>query len=438
MLKHNTWIATAVLCTLVFTTQWANAQVEIVGQERRVDTRIPIAVPPCAAADPALRSLATELAQVVADDLAFSGLFNVLPPERYPAGFVALDPDVQKLDRDAWAATKAEHVVFGNLMQDGDQLVTEFRLFDLFTKNQVFGLQLKVDKNFPRLAAHHFSEEIIRNLEGTPGIGTSEICFSAGPTGNKEIYVADYDGANVQQVTKHNSISIKPKMSPDGSKIAYLSYKDRYTFLYVFDRMTGQSVPLSKEVGLNIAPAWSPDGSMLAHVLSKDGNNEIYIRNADGSNLRRLTRNRDVDTSPVFSPDGSLIAFVSDRGGSPQIYTMDINGENAKRISFQGGGSFDPAWSPDGKFIAYVVEKRGDGLEIYIMNADGTNPQRITNSQGGNESPSWSADSRHIIYGSTRHGEKALYTYAIESGEERKVPRINLACEGPSWGPRRR
>jgi TolB protein len=436
-LKLNSFVVNVCVLAIGLLSMPAWSQIEI-GTSRTLDTRIPIAVPPCAVADPALASLATELAQAVADDLSFSGLFNVLPADRYPAGFTVLDPDVQKLDRDRWASTKAEHLVFGNLKQEGDQLITEFRLFDLFTKNQVIGLQLKVEKKFPRLAAHHFSEEIIRNLEGTGGIGTSEICFSAGATGSKEIYVADYDGANVQQVTKHNSISIKPKISPDGGKIAYLSYKDRYTFLYVFDRMSGKSVPLSKEVGLNIAPAWSPDGKQLAHVLSKDGNNEIYLRAADGTNLRRLTRNRDVDTSPAFAPSGTHIAFVSDRGGSPQVYVMDLSGENVKRLSFQGGSSYDPAWSHDGKYIAYVAEKRGDGLEIYVMNADGSNAQRITTSQGSNESPSWSADSRHIIFSSTRNGQKSLYNFSLESGEERKVPRITLSAEGPSWGPRRR
>lgn len=437
-MKRNRWAQIAVIGAAVLTTPLLHAQVEIVGDPESLGAKIPIAVPPCAASDPALVSLAADLAEVIAEDLAFSGLFAVLPRSEYPEGFDALDPDAQRLDRDRWAATKAEHLVYGSLREDGDTLVTEFRLFDLFTKDQVFGLELKVDKKFPRLAAHHFSEEIIRNLEGTPGIGTSEICFSAGPTGSKEIYVADYDGANVQQVTKHNSISIKPKISPDGNKIAYLSYKDRYTFLYVFDRMTGLSVPLSKEVGLNIAPAWSPDGGQLAHVLSKDGNNEIYLRNADGTNLRRLTRHRAVDTSPVFSPDGNHIAFVSDRGGNPQIYVMDVTGENAKRLSFQGGSSYDPAWSPDGKYIAYVAEKRGEGLEIYVMNADGSEPRRLTNSQGSNESPSWSPDSRHLIYFSTRNNEKALYNYTLQTGEERKVPRINMSSEGPAWGPRRR
>lgn len=436
-MKRISWSGIAVFCVAAVATAVAHAQVEIVGGAQSLGAKIPIAVPPCASADADTAPLARDLAQVIADDLTFSGLFAVLPPERYPAGFTALDPDVQRLDRDLWASTKAEHLVYGNLRQEGDTLVTEFRLFDLFTKNQVFGLELKVDKKFPRLAAHHFSEEVIRNLEGTEGIGTSEICFSAGATGSKEIYVADYDGANAVQVTKHNSISIKPKMSPDGNKIAYLSYKDRYSFLYVFDRMTGVSVPLSKEVGLNIAPAWSPDGNQLAQVLSKDGNNEIYLRNADGTNLRRLTRNRDVDTSPFFSPDGSMLAFVSDRGGNPQIYVMDLNGENAKRLSFQGGSSYDPAWSPDGKYIAYVAEKKGESLEIYVMNADGSGARRITDSQGSNESPSWSPDSRHLIYFSTRNGQKALYNYTLETNEERKVPRLTMSCEGPSWGPRR-
>lgn len=424
-------------CALIALSPRAMAQLEIVGEGQSLGAKIPIAVPPCASSDPSLAALAKDLAQVIADDLQFSGLFDVLPPERYPAGFTALNPDVQMLDRDAWAATKSEHLVFGNLKQDGGTLVTEFRLFDLFSKNQVFGLELKVDKNFPRLAAHHFSEQVIKNLEGTPGIGTSEICFSAGATGSKEIYVSDYDGANMKQVTKHNSISIKPKFSPDGSKIAYLSFKDRYSFLYIFDRMTGVSTPLSKEVGLNIAPAWSPDGRQLAQVLSKDGNNEIYLRNADGTNLRRLTRNRDLDTSPCFSPDGSRIAFVSDRGGNPQIYAMSSSGDGAVRLSFQGGSSYDPSWSPDGKYIAYVAEKSGDGLEIYMMGADGTGHRRLTDSQGGNESPSWSPDSRHIIFFSNRNGQKSLYTFTPETNEERRVPRLTMSSEGPAWGPRR-
>lgn len=410
-----------------------------------VDTRILIAVPPFASADPGLAPVALEMAQVVAFDLKFSGLFILLPSTQYPPEFTGLDPNVFKLDRDLWAQkTKAEHLVFGVVRQEGEELVCEFRLFDLFSKEQVVGQELRVKRTFPRLAAHRFSEEIIRYLDGIPGTGTSEVCFSGGTSGDpgkgglKEIYVADYDGANVQQVTKHGSISIKPKMSPDGNLIAYLSYKDRYPFLYVYDRRTGVSTPVSKEVGLNAAPAWSPDGKRLAMVLSKDGNTELYLRDIDGKNPVRLTKNRFGDTSPSFSPDGQQIAFVSDRGGVPQIYVMSVAGGEANRLSFQGGSSYDPAWSPDGKYIAYVVQTRSEGFEIYVMNADGSNPRQLTSSEGSNESPSWSPDSRNITFMSTRNGRAEIWAVTLSTGEEYPLSRIGMSCEGPTWGPRRR
>lgn len=401
------------------------------------DTRIRIAVPNFAVTDPSAAMLAGELSEVIGFDLRFSGLFILLTPNEYPPAFVALDPDVSRVDLDLWRATKAEYLIYGVVRQEGSEMVAQFRLFDLATKDQIVGQELRVERIHARLAAHRFSEEVIRYLDGVPGIATSQIYFSGGQGNTKEIYVADYDGANVQQITKHGSISIKPKISPDASKIAYLSYKDRYAYLYMFDRRTGLSVPLSKEVGLNAAPAWSPDGQRLAMVLSKDANMELYLRDVDGKNATRLTRNRFGDTSPTFSPDGSRLAFVSDRGGSAQIYVMSVNGGDETRLSFQGGGSYDPIWSPDGKQIAYVVQRRGHGFQIFIMNADGSNPRQITDARGINDSPAWSHDSRHIAFMSNRSGRGEIFAITLSTGEEHRLSRSNLHCEGPSWGPRR-
>ncbi len=429
---------TAIVLLAVTALLQASAQDVRIVSTQAIDARIPIAVPPFAALEPELAAAATEMATAIAQDLAFSGLATILPKHEYPPNFTGFPADVTKLNRDAWRSTKAENLVYGVVGQEGNVLVCQFRLFDLFSKDQLVGQELRVASDHPRLAAHRFSEEIIRHLDGTPGIGTSEICFSLGATGKKEIYVADYDGANLRQVTNHGSVSIKPKLSPDGNRIAYLSYKDRYSFLYIFDRSTGKSVPFSKEVGLNSAPAWHPSEERLAITLSKDGNTEIYLRDPDGDNLTRLTRNEAGDTSPCFSPDGSRIAFVSDRAGTPQIFAMNADGTDARRLSHQGGGSYDPAWSPDGKSIAYVAERRGEGLEIYVMNADGTNPRRMTDSHGSNESPTWSSDSRHLMLMSTRGGRARLWSITIETMETRTVPRIDARCEGPTWGPRRR
>ncbi len=438
MLKTKRNLLAALACALVTAGLGAAAQQPVlVDITKGVDARISIAVPPFATQDPGLGAAAEEMAKVVADDLTFSGVFAVLPRDLYPVAFTGFTADLKSIDFAGWRATRAENLIFGLVFQEGGQIVGQFRLFDLISNNQVYGQEVRVDAKNHRLAAHRFSEEVIRYLDGVAGMGTSEIVYTGVSGTTKEIYVADYDGANARKLTDHGSISIKPKVSPDGNLIAYLSYKDRYSFLYIFDRRTGKSTPLSKEVGLNSAPAWSPDGSKLAITLSKDGNTEIYLRNPDGSNPVRLTKNREGDTSPVFSPDGSKIAFVSDRGGRPQIYVMDSNGNNQTRLSFHGGNAFDPAWSPDGKRIAFVSEIKGEGLEIYVMNADGSNPAKLTDSQGINESPSWSPDSRHVIFSSNRSG-KELYAVNVKTGEEIRISRVGMPAEGPSWGPRRR
>ena len=412
----------------------------------RVDSRIPIAVPPFVSGRGA-QNYGASLAAVLSRDLDFTGIFTIVERDKYPPRFQGLQADATKLDFNAWRSTPAEHLIHAALRSDGDMLVAECRLFDIPEAQQVFGKRLRPRpqsarllprSQWARLFAHQFADETVRFLTGVAGVASSELTFSGGRQKVKEIYIADYDGGKVTQVTHHGSISIKPKFSPDGNKIAYLSYKDRYPWLYVYDRRTGASTAFSRSVGLNQAPAWSPDGRRIALVLSKDANTEIYIKNADGTGEQRLTNHRASDTSPAFSPDGRRLVFVSDRGGRAQLYLLRIDGSDVRRLSFQGGSSYDPAWSPDGKQIAYIVEKDGLGLELWIMNSDGTGARPLTQSMGSNESPTWSPDSRHVAFASSRRGISQLYTVTVETGVVRQIPNLShLHSEGPSWGPRR-
>ncbi len=434
MMRCVSILVLAALAAVAATAQ----QPMMVNIQKGSDARIPVAVPPFATADAGLRAAAEEMAQTVADDLLFAGVFAIIPREMYPPTYTGFTSDLKSIDFPAWRAAGAQNLVYGLVLQEGGQLVGQFRLFDLVSNNQVYGQEVRVAQGSQRLAAHRFSEEVIRYLDATAGAGTSEIVFTGITGKTKEIYVADYDGANAKKLTDHGSVSIKPKVSPDGNQIAYLSYKDRYSFLYVLDRRTGKSTVLSKEVGLNSSPSWSPDGKRLAMTLSKDGNTEIYLRNPDGSNPVRLTRNKDGDTSPCFSPDGSKIVFVSDRAGKPNIFLMDADGGNQARISFHGGNAYDPTWSPDGKRIAFVSEVKGEGFEIYVMGPDGSGATQLTNSNGINESPSWSPDSRHVIFSSNRGGASALFAVNVTTGQETRIPKMTVPGEGPSWGPRRR
>lgn len=418
----------------------ASAQVQI-DITRELDRRTPIAVPDFVTA-PGNEALGAELAEVIRYDLEFTGLFQLLDRSQFPPSFTGFTSDASTIDFAAWRATGAEFLVYAYVTVQGAEISAECRLFDLIGSQQVVGKRFVADNQWQRSLAHRFSDEIVLFLTGEPGIATSQIAFSGGQTGSKEIYVVDYDGAGLRKVTDHASgsgkpISTLPEFSPDGKRIAYLSYKDRYPFLYILDLPTGASSPLSKNVGLNTSPAWHPSGSQLAIVLSQDANNEIYVVSQDGSSKRRITNDRSVDASPVFSPDGGQIAFVSDRQGSAQVFVMGADGSGAHRVSFHGGKGYEPDWSPNGRLIAFVGESSGEGHEVYVMNADGTNPRRLTSSSGSNESPSFSADSRHIVFASTRGGRSELWTVNVETGEERRVPGVNLSSQAPSWGPRR-
>jgi TolB protein len=401
---------------------------------KRDVARTPIAVPDFATL-PGESALGSELAEVVRRDLAFTDLFRVLDPAEYPEGFTGFTSDARQIDFGAWRRAGAEFVVHSYVYQEGPNLVAECRLFDTAKGSQVVGKRLSHRVDRKRRVVHTFADDVVLFLTGERGIATTQLAFSGGMTGSKEIYVADYDGANLRPVTEHGSISILPRFSPDGGRIAYVSYKDRYPFLYVLELETGVSTAVSKAVGLNVSPAWSPGGDRLALVLSKDANAEIYLANADGSNPRRLTNDDAVDTSPAFHPDGQTLAFVSDRYGSPQVFRMGVDGDGVQRLSFQGGRSYSPAWSPDGSQLAYVVEQ-GRPV-IWVMDADGQNARPVSSASGSNESPSWSPDGRHLVFASNRTGLWQLWTVNVESGTERRVPGVSMRTQAPSWGPRR-
>ena len=231
-------------------------RVEITGRGV-VGTRIGVAVPTFAM-PPGQDALASQMTEVMRYDLDFTGLIRLLRPEEFPATFSGLTSDATKLDFQLWRNARAEYVVHVYAVAEGGNVTLECRLFDAATGQQVVGKRLSSQQSWWRQVVHQFSDEIVKYLDGDPGIATSQFCFSGGATGKKEIYIADYDGANMKQLTQHNSISILPMFSPDGKKIAYVSFKDRYQFLYVFELASGKSMALSKEVGMNSAPSWAP------------------------------------------------------------------------------------------------------------------------------------------------------------------------------------
>ncbi|MCX6967923.1 MAG: biopolymer transporter Tol [Verrucomicrobia bacterium] len=255
---------------------------------------------------------------------------------------------------------------------------------------------LRTYQGGPREKAHAFANDIIETLTGTKGMAGSKIAFIATRSGSKELYTADYDGSNMRQMTRDNTISVAPAISPDGRRIAYTSYLHGYADIYMIDLASGQRERIVKFPGTNSGAAFSPGGDQIACSVSRDGNPELYVVSANGSGARRLTHTPGVESSPSWSPTGNEIVYSSDDTGSPQLVRIPAAGGSGRRLATGHNYCTKPSWSPDGKKIAFNI-REGGSFQVAVLDLASNGVRVVT---GGDEArdPVWGPDSRHLLF----------------------------------------
>ena len=336
-----------------------------------------------------------------------------------------------------WAARGADALAVGSVTQKSPgQYEVRYRLYDIRKGESLNGLIVSASEDNLRLAAHKISDDIIFKLLGERGVFSTRLSYVMKEGKRYRLVISDADGQNMRNALNSSEPIISVAWSPDGQKIAYVSFEDRKPIVYVHELATGRRIVLSNERGNNSAPSWAPDGKSLAISLSKDGNTQIYRVNADGSNLRRLTQGNTIDTEPQFSPDGKFIYFTSDRGGNPQIYRMGADGERgepARRITFKQPYATSPRISPDGKFLAYIGGA-GGGFKLFLMNlvTGDTTPMTDTSFD---ESPSFAANGRYILYSTQVGGKKVLAAVSVDGYVKQILSVPGSDVRQPSWGP---
>ncbi len=397
--------------------------------------KIPMAIPEfsrlseAATDEPPLKQ-ATE---ILTKALDFTGYFNLLDP-----GAFLLEPGnpiltAEQINFQNWTTIGAELLVTGGLSQKGSLIDIEMRLFDTFTGKRIVGKRYHGTVNDLRRIILRFCTEVIFQLTGQRGVFDSNIAFVSNGSGNKEIYLCDFDGINVAQFTRHDSISMFPAWSSDGKWIAYTAYVNNKPDILIRSK-SGKEKAVISEKGINIAPAWVPGQFTLAATLSFSGNQEIYLLTGAGKIIKKITNSWASDLSPSWSPDGKKMAFVSNRTGAPQIYIQDVGSGREERLTFEGNYNTQPNWSPTGDRIAYSSMTGGQN-NIFVVDLKRREPVQLTQDAGNNESPSWSPDGSLIVFSSTREGPSRIHVMTAFGTDQRRLLSMPGEQSSPSWSP---
>jgi TolB protein len=392
-------------------------------------------------ADPKNAELLTEFNSVLWNDLDNAGIFDMVSKSFYPLEVPGNPAEVRF---EAWNGPppNASMLAFGDLGVTGGNVTVHGWLYDVknVSSPQVLGKQYGdvATKDAVRVIAHKFADEIIFRLGGgIPGIAESKIYFVSDRSGHKEIWVMDYDGSNQKQVTHLGSIALSPRISPDGSRLAFsgLQKNGWEIMMYSFDLNRPVSFPAFS--GTNLSPSWSPDGTRLAISSSRGGDPNIYLVDASGANPRRLTNGKGPDVSPTWNrKTAAQLAFVSGRTGLPQIYTMEADGTNVQRMTDQGY-AVSPNWSPNGQFLALAwFRKYGPGApganDIYLMDIASKQWVQLTHDGGRNDFPSWSPDGRHIVFQSSRTGSEQIWMMLADGTKTQQLTFSGRNSQ-PNW-----
>lgn len=332
-----------------------------------------------------------------------------------------LKNDLMFMGVDAVPESQAQYVLSGR--SEGGQ--TEGSLMDKINKNYLLRQAFKGGNG--RTQAHALADAVAVALGMGPGIAQTRIAFKAKRGQIGEIFLSDYDGQNLQQVTSDNTIVAAPCWAGRDA-LYYTSYKLGNPDIYHHKLSTGARQPVARFLGLNTSAAVSPDGQKVAMILSKGGNPDLYVSDASGNNLRRLTTTPQEESSPCWSPDGREVCYVSKSSGANRLYRIPAQGGAARQVQTIGvSNCTEPDWSPDGKFIAFTSQ--AGSFRVCIVRADGGDAYVLKEG----EDPVWAPNSRAIAYVSRQNNKRVLSLLDASSKRNKDVARVWESTSQPSW-----
>ncbi len=372
---------------------------------------------------------------IVRDDLQRSGFFDVLGKQRFPQ--IVTDPS--QLNYKVWRDAGVESLLLGKVTKAGaGQYRVEFQLFDLIRQKRLLGHVVPATIKDVRKVGHKISDLVFEKLTGIRGAFSTRIAYVSTinkNTANQKyvLQIADADGHNARTVFSSKKQLLSPSWSPDGTRLAYVSFESGNSAVYVQDIIQGTRSRISGRAGINSAPAWSPDGRYLALTLSVGGSPDIYIMDMGARDIKRLTSATSIDTEACWMPDSKSLLFTSDRSGGPQIYRVSVNGGKPKRLTFEGEYNAAADISPDGRYLT-LVNNSGHGFRIAVMDMQ-NQAMRVISNGSLDEGPSYAPNGSMIIYATAEQGRGVLAAVSADGRVKQKIRLTEGDVREPTWSP---
>ncbi len=429
-------LSLAVLLAALLLPALASAQlrIEIVDG---VEGAMPIAVVPFAW-DSDMPEPATSVSEIVSANLHRSGLFDPMDEEQ----MIDRPTRPTEVGFGTWRLLKVDHLVIGRVTDaaDGVGYEIEYHLLDVHTGRILMSQALPVGPGDLRFGAHRVTDAVYERLIGTPGAFATRIAYVVvtdrdGDDELFELVIADADGHNPQTIVRNTQPILSPAWSPDGRKLAYVSFATGRSNVIVQDLYTGQNRTVSSDRGINGAPAFSPDGRKLAVSLSRGGSPDIWVIDLDNDDQReQLTRHWTINTEPAWAPESGRIFFTSDRAGRPQIYSMRSDGSDVQRETQEGRYNARPSFGLDDRHMAVVWSDGNNDFRIAIHDREAER-LRVLSDGRLDESPSFAPNGSMVLYATRENGRGVLAAVSADGRVRQRLVLSEGDVREPAWSP---